>query len=373
MSDPALQVERSENGATAELRLGGTLDKHSGQASWLELKKHLAGAGAFKVDLSGLERMDGIGAAFLIAMRRDVETEGGTVDFVGATEDADVLLRLYGTTTEDCPDCPERATGFLTQVGQATLEVLGRTKEVLAFIGDLLIAVGAAIRAPRTVQWRGLGGLMEKAGVDGAPIVLLINFLIGAIMGLQSALQLEQFGVGIYVADLVGKSLTRELGPLMTAIIVAGRSGAAYAAEIGTMKVSEEVDALRTLNLDPLRYLVLPRVIALAAMVPLLTLFADAVGCFGGLLVGVTMLDLTPVAYITQLTGSLTLWDVFGGLIKAAVFAVAITLIACQRGLATRAGAAGVGAATTSAVVTILFTIIALDAAFTWLFAILDI
>src|SRR5262249_26998642 len=177
-----------------------------------------------------------------------------------------------------------------------------------------------------------------------------------------------QFGANIFVADLVALSVTRELAPLMTAIIVAGRSGAAFSAELGTMRVSEEVDALRTLGLDPYSYLVFPRVIALVLVVPLLTLIADVVGILGGLLVALFGLDLTLAGYLHETQKSLELFDVFSSTLKAAVFGVNIALIACQRGLATRGGAEGVGRATTSAVVTSLFAIVAADAVFTVLF-----
>jgi phospholipid/cholesterol/gamma-HCH transport system permease protein len=224
------------------------------------------------------------------------------------------------------------------------------------------------VRAPRTANWRDLTPTMERTGADAVPIVILINFLIGFVMAFQGAVQLKQFGANIFVADLVGLSVTRELGPLMTAIIVCGRSGAAFAAELGSMKVSEEIDALRTMGFGVMRYLVLPRALALILVMPLLTLLADLVGLLGGLVVGLTTLDLSVAGYITETRKALTLWDVYSGLIKSAVFALAIALIACQQGLATTGGAEGVGRRTTSSVVTILFSLILLDAGFTILF-----
>jgi phospholipid/cholesterol/gamma-HCH transport system permease protein len=180
--------------------------------------------------------------------------------------------------------------------------------------------------------------------------------------------QLRQFGANIFVADLVALSITRELGPLMTAIIVAGRSGAAFSAELGTMKVSEEIDALRTLGLDPYLFLVFPRVIALILVMPLLTILADVVGILGGLLVALLGLDLTVNAYLLETRKALDLWDVGSGILKSLVFALNVALIACQRGLATSGGAEGVGRATTSAVVSSLFALVVLDAIFTMLF-----
>jgi phospholipid/cholesterol/gamma-HCH transport system permease protein len=217
-----------------------------------------------------------------------------------------------------------------------------------------------------------VGVLIERAGADGVPIVLLINFLVGAILGLQGAIQLHRFGGDPFLANLVGLSVVRELGPLMTAILVTGRSGAAYAAELGTMTVNEEVDALRTLGQDPQRFLVFPRVLTLLLVVPVLTLLGDLVGSLGGLAIAVTYLDQPAVVYLQAMQLAVGLGDVGTGLLKSVAFAVAIGLIACQRGLSARGGAVGVGRATTSAVVVVLFTLVALDAVFTWIFSLLD-
>jgi phospholipid/cholesterol/gamma-HCH transport system permease protein len=218
------------------------------------------------------------------------------------------------------------------------------------------------------VHWTDVTRLMERAGADGVPIVLILNFLVGLVTGFQAAIQLQQFGATLFVADLVGLSVTRELAPLMTAILVAGRSGAAFSAELGTMRVGEEVDALRTLGLDPYHFLVFPRVLALVLVLPLLTILADVAGVAGGLLVALLRLDLTPAAYLLETQNAVHAWDVFSGLLKAPFFGASIALIACKRGLATSGGAEGVGRATTSAVVTSLFAIIVLDAIFTLVF-----
>jgi phospholipid/cholesterol/gamma-HCH transport system permease protein len=218
------------------------------------------------------------------------------------------------------------------------------------------------------VNWADVSRLVERAGADGLPIVLILNFLVGLVTGFQAAIQLSQFGANIFVADLVGLSMTRELAPLMTAIIVAGRSGAAFSAELGTMRVDEEIDALRTLGLDPYHFLVFPRVIALLLVLPLLTILADVGGIAGGLLVALLRLDVTFTAYLVQTHNAVHTWDVFSGILKTVFFGTSIALIACERGLATSGGADGVGRATTSAVVTSLFSIVVLDAIFTVLF-----
>jgi phospholipid/cholesterol/gamma-HCH transport system permease protein len=242
----------------------------------------------------------------------------------------------------------------------------------LAVLGDLCWALARAVRQPRSVHFGEFGSLVERAGTDGLPIIMLINFLVGAILGLQGAIQLHRFGGDQFLANLVGLSIVRELGPLMTAILVTGRSGAAYAAELGTMMVNEEVDALRTLGQDPQRFLVFPRVLALFLVVPVLTVIGNLVGSLGGLAIAMSYLDQPAVVYLQSLQQAVGLGDLGTGLLKSGVFAITIGLIACQRGLATRGGAAGVGRSTTSAVVVVLFALVALDAVFTWVFSLLD-
>src|SRR5436190_21282078 len=197
-----------------------------------------------------------------------------------------------------------------------------------------------------------------RAGADAVPITLLINLLLGMVMALQSAAQLKRFGAEIFVADLIGLSMVREVGPLMTAIIVTGRTGAAFAAELGSMRTNEEIDALRTMGFDPMRFLVIPRALGLILVLPLLTLLADAIGIAGGLLVAMKTLDLTAASYWSETQKAVHLPDVTSGLIKGGVFALAIALICCQQGLAASGGAEGVGRRTTAAVVVTLFSLI---------------
>jgi phospholipid/cholesterol/gamma-HCH transport system permease protein len=278
------------------------------------------------------------------------------------------MLDLYGAhAAQPSQRPPPPKVGILDQIGRETLEWVGESA-AFDFVGDVAVAGVQATRRPAAVNWADLPRLMERAGADGLPIVIVINFLVGLVTAFQAAIQLKQFGANIFVADLVGLSMTRELAPLMTAIIVAGRSGAAFSAELGTMRVSEEIDALRTLGLDPYHFLVFPRVIALVLVLPLLTMLADVVGIAGGLLVAMFSLDLTPSAYLVETRQAVQLWDVFSGLLKTVFFGLNIALIACQRGLATRGGAEGVGRATTSAVVTSLFAIVLIDAIFTVIF-----
>jgi phospholipid/cholesterol/gamma-HCH transport system permease protein len=235
---------------------------------------------------------------------------------------------------------------------------------MVEFVGDTVRAAGLALRDPIIGKRREVFALIVRAGTDAIPLVLLLNFLIGFVMGYDAARQLERYGAEVYVADVVGVAVTRELSPVMTSIIVLGRSAAAYAAELGTMKVSEELDALQTLGFVPVRYLVIPRVAALAIVTPLLTVLGDVAGVAGGALVGVSLLDLTTHAYFAELRQVLVPGDVLGGLLKASVAGLTIAMIGCQQGFATAGGPAGVGARTTSTVVKSLVALILIDAFF---------
>jgi phospholipid/cholesterol/gamma-HCH transport system permease protein len=255
------------------------------------------------------------------------------------------------------------------RIGEAALGLLDDARALAVFTGEIVLGLRDALRHPRRMRWRETWFYMERTGLDGLPIVALISFLMGLITAFQAAVQLTQFGADIYVANLVSLSIARELGPLMTAIIAAGRSGAAFAAEIGTMKVSEEVDALTTMGFDRTRFLVTPKVIALLIMLPCLTVCADLIGMFGGLTVAVLGLGLPAKVYVRQTQLALTIWDVNSGLIKSVAFALLIAGVGCLRGFQAGGGAESVGRSTTSAIVAGIFLIVVTDAIFTVLFS----
>ena len=344
------------------------MDTASLWAQLLEATRTVAPGESFQFDLSQLASADGGSLALLVQLRAELLRRGATCEFTGASPHLQELLELYRAEAPLAPAVRKRPRGMLEQVGSATLALAEEVQQVLGFFGDTLVAAWGVVKNPRSANWRELGPTMERTGADAVPIVLLINFLVGFVMAFQGAVQLKQFGANIFVADLVGLSICRELGPLMTAIILSGRSGAAFAAEIGSMKVSEEIDALRTMGFGPIRYLVFPRALALVLVMPVLTLIADVVGMLGGLAVGLLSLDLTIAGYLQETQSALDLWDVFSGVIKSVVFALVIALIACQQGLATTGGAQGVGRRTTASVVSILFALILVDAGFTLFF-----
>ena len=353
------------------LHFTGQLGLSNAASLWTELRSHtdpVRRGGRIDFDMSGVESVDGGAMALLVQLRADLHRRGAAAEFVGAQPRVQELISLYRGDVTVGHFKRRRALGLLAQVGNATVAMFTEIKLVLGFFGSMLVATGGVLRKPRSANWGELMPTMERTGADAVPIVILINFLVGFVMAFQGAVQLKQFGANIFVADLVGLSITRELGPLMTAIILCGRSGASFAAELGSMKVAEEIDALRTMGFGPMRFLVLPRIVALMLVLPLLTLLGDVVGIAGGLAVGILNLDLTFTGYLYETRSALTVWDVFSGVVKSTVFGMVIALIACQQGLATTGGAEGVGRRTTSAVVTILFTLILADAAFTLLF-----
>jgi len=258
----------------------------------------------------------------------------------------------------------EKRQAILVRLGESTIDIFTEFKYMIFFLGSLCIALFHVLIHPRSLRTPDVFLYMQRTGVDALPIVGLISFLLGLIMAFMSSAQLQQFGAGVYVASLVSLAMTRELGPIMTAIIVAGRSGAAFAAEIGSMKVSEEIDALATMGFDPVRFLAVPKVLAAVMMVPVLTLFSDLFAIAGGMIVGMFMLDLSGGAYVAQTINTLTLFDVFWGVGKSCVFAFLIAWVGCLKGFQVRGGAAAVGQAATSAVVSSIFMIIVADSLF---------
>jgi phospholipid/cholesterol/gamma-HCH transport system permease protein len=286
--------------------------------------------------------------------------------FVNGTEEARKIMGLIDRPTLRTPPLiSERGAGnLLERAGESSRALAQDFVAVMEFVGELLRGLGYSLTHPRSVRWEDVLFYMKRAGVDGLPIVSLISFLIGLVIAFMSSLQLKQFGAYLYVASLVAIAIVRELGPLMTGIIVAGRSGSAFGAEIGTMMVNEEVDALRTMGFDPTRFLAVPKVLAAILVVPLLTLYADVFGILGGLVIGVMFLDLTVYSYVDWTLWSITLFDIVSSLIKSMVFAALIAGIGCQRGFGVRGGAEAVGGATTAAVVAAIFLIIVADSIF---------
>ena len=366
-SQPAIRAT-GEPGQEITLTLSGrlTLENLSPLAAELqELWRRLHPAG-LTVDLAGLEYLDSAGALALIQLQSEARVRAISCRFLQASAEAQRILNLIDPETLTRPPLisTERTAGLMDQVGEASINFARDLVEVLTFLGDLLTSLWHVLWHPRSVRWGDVLFYMKRAGVDGLPIVGLIGLLLGLIIAFMSSLQLKQFGANIYVASLLAVAMVQELGPIMTAILVAGRSGSAFAAEIGTMKVNEEVDALVTMGLDPVRFLAVPKVLAAMLVVPVLTVYAILFGLLGGLIIGVLGLDLTVYSYVTESQRAIALFDLVSSLVKSVVFALLVAGIGCQRGFQVRGGAEAVGSATTSAVVAGIFLIIVTDSAF---------
>lgn len=275
------------------------------------------------------------------------------------------LLALTESHAEDVEiTAVDEHDPFVTRVGLAVTGVVRSAETFVSFLGSTMIALGRFFAGRARFRGSDLAMVIQATGAQALPIVSLISILIGLILAFVGAIQLRQFGVQIYVANLVAISMLREMGAIMTAIIMAGRTGAAFAAELGTMQVNEEIDALSTLGFDPMEFLVLPRVLALVVMMPLLCLYADVLGIFGGAVIGVTLLGLPWAEYWSQTQAALTLNNFVIGLVKSGVFGIIVALAGCLKGMTSGRSAAAVGLATTSAVVVAIVLIVASDGIF---------
>ncbi|MCF7973048.1 MAG: MlaE family lipid ABC transporter permease subunit [Phycisphaerae bacterium] len=357
------------------ITLSGHLDIQRVQKEWDRVAAQLAEQNPHTVliDASGLSYCDSAGIGLLLHIQAYQTSRQRTCRIQGLSQQSQRLLDLFDPGTFDMS--PPRGTAvdrLLIQVGQATVSVGQDLYSQVAFMGEIMTKTVRLVMQPRTLRWNDTMTLAEKSGADALGITGLLGFLIGLILAFQSAVAMKKFGAEVFVADLVTISLFRELGPLITAFVLASRSGSAFAAEIGTMKVNEEIDALVTLGLDPVRFLVLPRILAGVMVLPLLTLFNLLLGLLGCALVMLAM-GYPLVTFVERMQTSSGLVDLFGGLAKTLVFGLLIAGIGCLRGLQTKTGASAVGNAATSAVVSGIVAIILADGVFAVLYYFLGI
>lgn len=355
------------------LALDGRLDASTVKVIWGDAHRALADAPGkpVTVDAAKVDYCDGAGVALLVALI--AQERAAPVEIANLKPAFQPLLRQFDPkriTKDTDPEGKRRPA--VEEIGRAAAAVWKDIVDQVTFIGELTAALGVAIVRPHTVRWRDVWRVCERVGVDALPIVALISFLLGMILAFQSAVPMKRFGAEIFVADLIGLSMLRELGPLMTAILLAGRSGAAFAAEIGTMRVNQEVDAITTMGLDPVRFLVTPRVIAALLMTPLLVLFSMLVGLIGGAIT-MTSFSIPIVTFMKEVDSAVTFTDFMAGFVKSFVFAILIAGIGCLRGLQTAAGASAVGESATRAVVSGIILLVVVDGIFAVAFYILNI
>jgi phospholipid/cholesterol/gamma-HCH transport system permease protein len=317
------------------------------------------------VDLSHVEYLDSSGALALFTLQEEARRRNIPLDFLNTTPEAQRVMDLIDLEAVQAPPLRQEVElNFFEQLGQGTTGLLDEGYELLSFFGQLLVTLAGCIFRPFRVRWGEVLVYMYKTGVESLPILGLMSLLMGLVVAFMSSFQLAQFGAVIYVADLVGVGFVRELGSLLTGILISGRSGSAFAAEIGTMQVNEEVDALEVMGFEPVRFLAVPKVLATIAVMPALTVYAMFFGLLGGLIVGTSILGIGTYAYINETKKALSSFDLYYSLMKSVVYAVIIAGIGCQRGFKVRGGAQEVGTATTSAVVTSLFLVIVASAIF---------
>jgi phospholipid/cholesterol/gamma-HCH transport system permease protein len=367
----AMEYRRGPGGSVVALR--GALDSQTLPPIWPGARAAVRknGALSLRVDAAGVTYCDGSGIAFLLDLLREGARQGASVTITNlAPRFAELLGQFDQARLGDEARPSALPLSRIERLGRASLQFAGNLRRQIDYALRVTGCLWYELRHPSLVRWKEVLSVAEEMGVKGLPVVTLIAFLMGVVLAYQSAVPMRQFGAELFVANLIGLSLLRELAPLMTSIVLAGRTGAAFAAEIGTMRVNEEIDALTTMALDPLRFLVVPRLLATMFVTPLLTIYAGIVGLIGGGLVMLSF-DIPLVTYFKQITGVVSIGDFTGGLFKSAVFAYLVAMIGCLRGLETAGGPRAVGQAATRAVVDAIVMIVVFDGLFAVLFHLL--
>ncbi|HIJ55776.1 MAG TPA: MlaE family lipid ABC transporter permease subunit [Deltaproteobacteria bacterium] len=351
---------------TLVLKIAGRLDSETTGKAWREATGILDHSSPARliVEAAEIEYCDGSGIGLLLELHLRQNKTGGAFEIRNLRSEFQQLLSLFNPAEFEKPVNQRlEHDAFPEEVGEATYNYLKDLKLLVAFVGEIVISLINAFLNPRRVRWKDVFHVLETAGIDALPVIALISFIMGLILAFQSAIPMRQFGADIYVANLVALSMLRELGPLMTAIVLVGRSGSAFAAEIGTMKINEEIDAMTTMGIDPFQFLIVPRIVAAFLVTPLLAVYADLIGLIGGSIV-VMSLGFPLVTYIQQVVSAVTYIDFMGGLLKSFVFGIVVSAMGCFRGMQTKIGASAVGISTTQAVVSGIILIVFIDGIF---------
>ncbi len=367
----------AQEGETLVVAAGGRWDVASAGIIDARLRQVAPAPGRpVRVEIDRLEALDTAGAWLLYRTLKRIQAAGGEASLAGARPEHRALIEEAAAHDRPCEIAPPRRNALVQcveRVGQATWRAGTTARSFVAFFGAVLVALARGLRRPARLRPTSLVHHMEEAGLNALPIVGLLSFLIGIVLAYQGAVQLRRFGAELFVVNLVAVSTLREIGILLTAIIVAGRSGSAFTAQIGAMKVNEEIDAMRTLGLDPVEILVLPRVLALVLTLPLLGFFADMMGLLGGGLMAWAVLDVSPALFIERLNQAVGVASFWVGIAKAPVFALLIALVGCHEGFQVVGSAESVGRRTTRAVVEAIFLVITADALFSVFFALIGV
>jgi phospholipid/cholesterol/gamma-HCH transport system permease protein len=369
-------AERDRDGNLV-VRLAGTWTLEDGMPDLSPVEQALAESPPPKAvgfDMGELHHWDSGVLAFVAKVEDMALGHRVPVDRSGLPEPVQRLLTIAQAVPEkQGARAPETAESWVARVGAGAQRAGEQAASAVTFLGEATLAFGRMVSGRARFRWRDFAVVVQEAGVEALPIVTLINFLVGMIIAFVGAVQLQKFGASIYVADLVTISTARELGCLMTAVIMAGRTGSGFAAQLGTMQVNQEIEALETMGLPPMEFLVLPRLLALSLMMPLLCIYADVVAWFGGAFVAVGMLDLNPTQFWLESKQSVALTDIALGISKSLVFGVIIAICGCMQGIHAGKNAAAVGQAATSAVVLSIVWIVVADGIFAVLCNVLGI
>ena len=369
---------RSEaEGERLILRIGGSWTTRTIASVSQDLSALLArSVTSMVLDLDGLKELDTAGAWLLHRTQRDFKRQGAAVEIRAASSAQAALLERVGRHDVPCPPEPKRlnaVVAMIVRAGEATCATLVELAHLLSFLGLTVVSILKLAVTPWRLRGVSLISHMEQAGLNALPIVGLISFLMGVVLAYLGAAQLARFGAQIFTVNVVAIGVMREMGILLTAIIVAGRSGSAFTAQIGTMKVNEEIDAMQTIGLDPMDVLVIPRVLALCLVFPLLTFYANLMGLFGGAVMVSVDLDITLTQFVRQLRDAASLNDLWVGLVKAPLFALVIALVGCYEGLKVERDAESVGRQTTRSVVESISLIIVFDGMLAIFFSVIGI
>jgi phospholipid/cholesterol/gamma-HCH transport system permease protein len=329
--------------------------------------------GQIVFDASGMNEWDSGLVAFLFHLIKESEHRHIQANFQGLPSGVQKLLTLALKVNEVVPIDKAKDESFFTKVADKALKLMDGILSLLNFLGEIAVAFGRLIMGKVYFRWDEFMVILQRCGADALLLVSVISVLVGIILAFIGATQLKLFGAQIYIANIVGIGMVRVMGAMMTAVLMSGRTGAAFAAELGLMQTNEEIDALKTLGVSPVEFLVIPRILALVIMMPLLTLYADLMGILGGFIMSITLLGLNPVEYWQHTQSSVTLSNLWVGLIHSFVFGIIIAVAGCFRGMQCKRSAAAVGEATTAAVVSAIMSIVIATAIITFVCQVLGV